>query len=229
MLHQAEQRTRGGSAPYRNKWVSLFRAMLQTPIDPVYEEKFDQAVPVSGDTAKFNFRAKVPVHLRLEWEDTLHRFVRNVVAPLLQCHPDRLGYQSVPTFRISPPKKEAIGVPHRDFDYYHQPAEINIWIPLTKVFGNNTLYTESAPECGDYHPFILELGQAVSFWGNQCRHYTVPNDTDWTRVSFDIRVVDLDHFDYNYHDQRGKPSFHKLGEYYHLSSQNRRLIREQYI
>ena len=32
-------------------------------------------------------------------------------------------------------------------------------------------------------------GQALRFNGNKCRHYTLPNSTPHTRVSFDFRVV----------------------------------------
>lgn len=65
----------------------------------------------------------------------------------------------------------------------HQPAELNFWVPLNKVFGANTLYTESSPGAGDFAAVELEYGQAVRFWGNRCRHYAVPNTTDTTRVS----------------------------------------------
>ena len=29
----------------------------------------------------------------------------------------------------------------------------------------------------------------IRFWGHSCSHYTVPNDTDHTRVSIDFRVI----------------------------------------
>lgn len=32
-------------------------------------------------------------------------------------------------------------------------------------------------------------GSVVRFWGHSCAHYTVPNDTDHTRVSIDFRVI----------------------------------------
>jgi|AntAceMinimDraft_5_1070358.scaffolds.fasta_scaffold80324_1 hypothetical protein len=38
-------------------------------------------------------------------------------------------------------------------------------------------------------------GQFVSFYGNRCWHYAVANDTDTTRVSFDLRVVPFHLFD----------------------------------
>jgi hypothetical protein len=41
-------------------------------------------------------------------------------------------------------------------------------------------------------------GQFVTFYGNRCRHYSVANLTDVTRVSFDFRVVPFELFDDNH-------------------------------
>ena len=35
----------------------------------------------------------------------------------------------------------------------------------------------------------LRRGQGFRFNGSKCRHYTLPNSTPHTRVSFDFRVV----------------------------------------
>merc|ERR1711874_783156 len=88
---------------------------------------------------------------------------------------------------------EQVGYRHCDADYHHPPAEINWWIPLTSVHNSNSLYTESTPGRGDFHPVTMEYGQALRFYGNLCCHYTVPNTTDSCRVSFDMRVLSLDH------------------------------------
>jgi hypothetical protein len=58
-----------------------------------------------------------------------------------------------------------------------------------QVWGSNTLHVESKPGLGDFHPLELRRGQLCRFWGNQCQHYTVANQTDATRVSFDFRVI----------------------------------------
>ena len=79
---------------------------------------------------------------------------------------------------------------HKDSQYErHQEGEINFWIPLTSVWGNNTLFAESQPGRGDYRPFEMEPGTGVRFNGRHCRHHTNPNDTGSTRVSIDFRVV----------------------------------------
>merc|ERR1712039_1150424 len=82
-----------------------------------------------------------------------------------------------------------IGV-HCDADYHgHHPTEANFWVPLVTVGGANTLWVESAPEADDFRPIALGLGDVLRFNGSRCRHHTVPNTTDVTRVSFDLRAI----------------------------------------
>lgn len=47
------------------------------------------------------------------------------------------------------------GIPHADGlqPYNHQPNEVNVWVPLTAVFGSNSLTSESSPGAGDFHAF----------------------------------------------------------------------------
>ena len=124
------------------------------------------------------------------------QFVRDVVLPLCCTADNRISaivYQIPPTLRIVPPGKSPTIHMHCDSDYdRHENGEINFWVPLTKVWGNNSLWCESAPNVGDFSPFELEIGQGVRFNGNQCRHYTNINDTDFTRVSFDFRVIPVE-------------------------------------
>lgn len=56
------------------------------------------------------------------------------------------------------------------------------------------LCQESEPGRGDFHPLECSYGQFVRFWGNQCQHYTVPNDTDHTRMTIDFRIIPVQHF-----------------------------------
>jgi hypothetical protein len=104
--------------------------------------------------------------------------------------PRGICYQRDPTFRChvpggGPPN----GRPHCDASYGHSRAELNFWLPLTAVWGSNSLYSESAPGRADFAPFELHHGQIARFWGNQCHHYTTPNHTGSCRVSLDFRVV----------------------------------------
>jgi len=144
----------------------------------------------------------------------LRHYVRMVAAPLLGVGPDDVIYQRNPTLRISQPSDIAMGHIHTDYDYHHQPSEVNFWIPVTKVFGANTLFVESTPGAGDYAPCEMDWGYALRFWGNQVRHHTVANMTDASRVSIDFRAVARPRFDAAFVDSRGRPTVFRVGEYY---------------
>merc|ERR1719491_996686 len=72
---------------------------------------------------------------------TYHDFVRVFVLGHLQT--DRVAFQTLPTFRCHLPGCGAPGRPHRDEDYYHPFCEVNLWVPLTRVYGSNSLYAET--------------------------------------------------------------------------------------
>jgi len=116
-------------------------------------------------------------------------FVRAVIAPMIG-DSDGILYQIEPNFRCHlPGTGHKLVKPHRDSDYFHQPNEINFWLPCTTCFGANTLWAESAPGRRDFRPFELHPGQLMRFWGHDCEHFTVPNDTDHCRVSIDFRCI----------------------------------------
>ena len=143
-----------------------------------------------------------------------------------------VAYQKDPTFRVVLPSGEQVGYRHCDADYHHPPAEVNWWIPLTSVHTSNSLFTESTPGKGDFRSVEMEYGQALRqilifiinldllycllfrFYGNLCCHYTVPNTTDSTRVSFDLRVLSLEHHDPHWKDRLGRDCLFKVGAYY---------------
>jgi hypothetical protein len=155
------------------------------------------------------------VALRLRFKHILSELARNVLAPLLGVGPDDVLYQAKPVFRVSHPKDVAGCKMHTDYgSNNHQPAEVNFWIPLNSVFGSNTLYVESEPNKGDFSPVELEYGQGLMFWGNQCRHYSVANVTNTTRVSLDMRAIARSRFNAAFVDRRGKPNARRIGEFY---------------
>ena len=138
--------------------------------------------------------------------DCYLRFLREVVMPAVHAGLGGGGggggdddssrcailYQRDPNFRCHLPDTGHLLVhKHCDADYHHQQNEINFWLPITSSFGNNTLWSESAPGKEDFRPFEMEVGQMMQFWGNQCVHYTVPNDTGHTRITVDFRVIPL--------------------------------------
>jgi len=127
--------------------------------------------------------------------EAYEKFCQHEILPLCcGTDPDIQKYGMViqypPTLRIHMPGKAPSIKMHVDTDYAnHQECECNFWVPLTKVFGNNTLWAESEAMKGDFRPFEMEPGQLLRFEGVKCRHYTMANDTAVTRVSFDLRSV----------------------------------------
>ncbi len=131
------------------------------------------------------------------------RFVREEVLPL---YPDTAhAVQIDPSFRIHLPNNTALGKRdddvgetiglHCDSDYNHQPGEINFILPLTPMFGTNSVYVESAPEKGDFHPAEVPVGSLFCFYGNKCRHYNRRNDTGVSRLSLDFRIIPMKDYD----------------------------------
>lgn len=137
-------------------------------------------------------------------------FVREVIAPMM-ADGDGLLYQVEPNFRCHlPGTGHKLIQSHRDADYHHQPNEINFWLPCTTCFGGNTLWAESSPGRRDFKPFELSPGQLMRFWGHECEHFTVPNDTDHCRVSIDFRIIPSSLYRERYwksHRRDGLPRF----------------------
>lgn len=124
-------------------------------------------------------------------------------------------YQSPPTIRVAMPSRAPTIQVHSDGQYpRHQNAEINFWVPVTRVWGNNTLHVESEPGKGDFRAVEMDLGSFLRFNGYHCRHFTNPNDTGRTRISFDFRVVPVSLYKEYKSDVPGrKRDEGKIGDY----------------
>ncbi|CAE8729302.1 unnamed protein product [Polarella glacialis] len=122
-----------------------------------------------------------------QFASAYHDLLRYVVLDDLGT--DCLAFQAKPTFRCHLPYCGAPGRAHRDEDYHHPICEVNYWVPVTQVFGSNSLYAETSRGAADFHAFELLPGEMIRFYGNQVWHYTLPNETESTRVSFDFRVL----------------------------------------
>ena len=115
------------------------------------------------------------------------RFVEEWIMP--QFGGSDLLVQAEPVLRCVLPGSVSPCKPHCDADYYHDPSEVNYWVPLTHVSGANSLWVETSPGASDFQPIEACFGQAVRFYGNRCNHFTVPNTSGRTRISFDFRVL----------------------------------------
>ena len=105
---------------------------------------------------------------------------------------DKIGkitsYQSPPSFRFH---YCGLGssVFHKDRDFGVEEGRLNIWVPLTKVWGNNSLWVESKIGAKDFKPITMRPGQFLVFDGVNLAHGSKINTTNSSRISFDFRVM----------------------------------------
>ena len=129
---------------------------------------------------------------RHRFQQAYDEFVRSVCCPFVASMSndplDELYYQSFPCVRALRPGDFSIG-PHADCNYGHHPCSINFYIPLTKIEGSASLFLESRPGSEDWHPIEGEYGMVKRFAGAICTHWTAENNTDFTRVSLDFRII----------------------------------------
>ncbi|WP_205412609.1 hypothetical protein [Janthinobacterium lividum] len=100
--------------------------------------------------------------------------------PIRSCQPEAM-------MRVNFHGSRAILRFHRDVEYGQRPNVVNIWLPVTRVFGSNSMYVESAPGLCDFKPVELEYGEAFMFYGTEMVHGTLDNQSGGTRISYDFR------------------------------------------
>lgn len=181
------------------------------------EANQSRAYAVRRNVFDKRFKEKQPFRRGTALQECYLAFLQEVIGPHIEAHVQggsvEMLFQAQPNFRCHLPGTGHLLVhSHRDADYHHQPNELNVWLPLTPCEGSNTLWSESSPGLKDFRPFELVPGQCMLFWGHQCEHYTMPNETDATRVSIDFRVVPPSYYRPEYpnsHRRDGQPRFAK--------------------
>ena len=113
-------------------------------------------------------------------------FVKEIIQPAIE---EEILFQAIPTFRVHMKGNLAVGAFHRDSDYSHNSNEINIFLPLTNAYGNNTIWVESEFGKEDFAPLNTNYGEIHIWDGANLKHGNKLNDTELTRVSFDFRVL----------------------------------------
>lgn len=121
----------------------------------------------------------------------------------------------------SDPNDGIIGL-HTDRQFNHPVSELNIILPITDMFGTNSIYyeqvSESTEDIDKFTSLELRKNEFFTAYLNGCRHYNKINETGQTRVSFDFRVCP-----YSSYVNTGRASATNntkfiLGEYYMLLS-----------
>ena len=126
-------------------------------------------------------------------------------------------FQKDPFLRFNLPTKSKIDglLPHVDLGLGHPPGEINIWLPLTKTYKNNSLSISDFEKSFDFFkqydfnfrkygelydlkirkkalkilkPYVAQAGKALIFDG-RIMHKSILNNSNKTRVSLDFRIL----------------------------------------
>ena len=119
----------------------------------------------------------------LEVAEIYDAFVIEVLGPIFD---GIFDYQRPPSFRFHY-KSQGNSAFHRDRDFGVESGRYNVWVPLTNVWGDNSLWIESDEGLEDYQPAVINYGQALIFDGVNLRHGSKVNTTPTSRVSFDLR------------------------------------------
>ena len=98
------------------------------------------------------------------------------------------AYQSPPSFRFHY-CGHGSSVFHRDKDFGVEDGRVNVWVPLTEVWGDNSLWIENEVGTKNYRPIQMSPGQALIFDGVNLSHGSKINTTKSTRISFDFRAL----------------------------------------
>jgi len=153
------------------------------------------------------------------------QFVNDYIKPLFS-DGSPIVIQKTPNIRISFPNSAAIGKfeqengdvigLHKDSDFGHHSDEINIVIPITKMFDTNSIYYEPTPDSNmstdNYINLNLKTNEFFIGNFNKLLHYNRLNNTGSTRISLDFRII-------RYNDyMRNLKSFEntkfEIGKYY---------------
>lgn len=104
-------------------------------------------------------------------------------------------YQKIPTFRVQLGDGNlGVGEWHKDKTYNHGIDELNFWMPFTDTNDLNCVWFESEEDKGDFRPYNVNYGEILVFDGANLKHGNQKNDSGFTRVSVDFRLVDPNKF-----------------------------------
>ena len=125
------------------------------------------------------------------FDETYMNFLREYIKPRFK---EEIVYQKIPTFRVHLPNNVSVGEFHKDKNYRNEEwaekvREINYYVPLTKAYDTNTIWTESEEDKGDFKPMNSNYGECIEWEASKLTHGNKDNLTSETRVSFDFRVI----------------------------------------
>ena len=153
------------------------------------------------------------------FDDIYMRFLKEYVKPLYDG--DVIVYQKIPTFRVHLPDNISVGEFHkdksyRDTEWAEKVQEVNYFLPFTKAYGTNTIWTETQEDLGDFQEIRADYGECVEWSATNLTHGNKVNRTSKTRVSIDFRVIPKSRYlGSDYLTINASIPF-KVGEYYEV-------------
>jgi hypothetical protein len=156
-----------------------------------------------------------------EFVNIYHSFMNENIVPLF--NNKKIVIQKTPNIRISFPQYAAIGRNpkedqeemigyHKDANFGHHFTETNFIIPITQMYDSNSLYYENEINSNQYNNLKLETNEFFRGYLNHLHHYNMKNQTEYTRISFDLRVIPYDKYMENLEYFKGTKF--ELGKYY---------------
>ena len=159
------------------------------------------------------------------FNETYIQFIQRYIRPLFP-EETHLAIQKTPNIRFSLPNSVAIGRDpqdpinivglHSDSMFGHNEHEMNFIVPITPMFSTNSIYYEPFIDSNiipqEYENLILNPDEFMQVYFNKLKHCNKVNQTNKTRISFDMRVIPYSKYMEN-HDFFKGTKF-ELGKYY---------------
>lgn len=121
----------------------------------------------------------------------LQKIKNEILVPLVG---DVLKFQFPPSIRCHLAGAGTASSFHKDGEskYGISLHSLNLWIPLTRAWGNNSIHIEQSVDLGTYRAVTLYPGEILVFDAYHLTHGSFPNNTQSSRISIDIRFVPKD-------------------------------------
>jgi hypothetical protein len=197
--------------PFKNIINDLFNCKNLNKIHELWKSDYELFTDVQTDCDTDyhkHFYSKIN---DTNFYDVYIKFIEEQIKPLFD---EPIIYQKIPSFRVQLPNNVGVAAFHRDREYSHSTHEVNIFMPMTRAVGNNTIWVESEEDKGDYAPINTTVGEFVKWNGANLKHGNKINDTGNTRVSFDFRVMPLSKYKDNDRKSVSTNTKMELGKYW---------------
>ena len=164
-----------------------------------------------------------------EFSNLYKNFMLNIIKPLYYPNEEFIVIQKTPNIRFhlpnctnigkrdTDPNNTIIGL-HYDNEFNHDDNEINLILPITNMYDTNSIYFEpyenSNLPCEKYCNLKLNKNNIAFLYLNKWKHYNMINNTNMTRISFDIRIIPFSKYTENNKDSITNKKKLIIGEYF---------------